>query len=218
MQTPAKTLTGTLTETPTHIYLVRHAQKRSDFGDPGLTAVGLQQAQVTATYFAKVGVDAVCSSPRLRARETATFIARETNNELEIDERLTERSNWGDLPGQTFPEFEKMWMRATNDRDWHPPVGDSSRHAGMRMTRAVFHMAHQQKRRVVLVTHAGAICDLVRNLFSPSTLDALVPNFSIETDACIHECSITELIVDRDARYIEIVWLAGMRHLPDELK
>lgn len=208
----------TSTKTPTHIYLVRHAQKRSDFGDPGITAIGLQQAQVTAIYFAKVGIDTVCSSPRLRTRETAAFIARETNHELEIDERLTERSNWGDLPGQTFPEFEKMWKRATNNRDWHPPIGDSSRHAGMQMTRAVFHMAHQQKRHVVLVTHAGAICDFVRNLFTSSILDALVPNFSIETDVCIHECSITELIVDRGARYIEIVRLAGMGHLPEELK
>lgn len=208
----------TPTKTPTHIYLVRHAQKRSDFGDPGLTAIGLQQAQVTAIYFAKIGIDTVCSSPLLRTRETAAFIARETNRELEIDERLTERANWGDLKGQIFPEFEQMWERATNDRDWHPPVGDSSRHAGMRMTRVVFYMAHQQKRRVVLVTHAGAICDLVRNLFSPATLDALVPNFSIETDTFIHECSITELIVDREARYIEIVHLANMGHLPEELK
>ncbi len=210
VQTPTKTLT--------HIYLVRHAQKRSDFGDPGITAIGLQQAQVTATYFAKIGVDAVCSSPLLRTRETAAFIARETNHELELDERLTERANWGDLPGQTFPEFEQMWVLATKDRDWHPPIGDSSRHAGMRMTRAVFHMAHQQKRQAVLVTHAGAICDLVRNLFSSSTLDALVPNFSIETDVLIHECSITELILDREAKHIEIVRLAGTEHLPEELK
>ena len=36
------------------------------------------------------------------ARETAAFIARETNCELEIDERITERANWGDLKGQTF--------------------------------------------------------------------------------------------------------------------
>ncbi|MEK7458206.1 MAG: histidine phosphatase family protein, partial [Patescibacteria group bacterium] len=116
----------------THIYLVRHAQKRSDFGDPGLTALGLKQAQITATYFAKIGIDTICSSPLLRTRETVVFIARETNCELEIDERITERANWGDLKGQTFPEFELMWERATKDRDWHPPIGDSSRHAGMR--------------------------------------------------------------------------------------
>ena len=205
------------TRPSTHIYLVRHAQKRSDFGDPGITALGLQQAQITGTYFTKIGVDAVWSSPRLRTRETAAFIARETNCELEIDERITERANWGDLKGQTFPEFELMWERATKDRDWHPPIGDTSRHAGMRMTRAVFHMGHQQKHDWFLVTHAGAICDLLRNLFSSSTLDALIPNFSIETDAFIHECSITELIVDREAKHIEIVSLASTEHLPDEL-
>lgn len=209
MQTPAKI--------STHMYLVRHAQKRSDFGDPGITAIGLRQAQVTATYFAKFGVDAVCSSPRLRTRETAAFIARETNCALEIDERLTERANWGDLTGQTFPEFEEMWKQATKDRDWHPPIGDTSRHAGRRMTHVVFHMAHQQKRHAILVTHAGAICDLVRNLFSSSTLDALVPNFSTETDAFIHECSITELIVDKEGKHIEIVRLGSTEHLPEEL-
>ena len=133
----------TPTKIPTHIYLVRHGQKRSNLGDPGLTALGLQQAQITALYFSKIHVDTVCSSPLLRTRETASLISRETHCELEIDERLTERANWGDLAGQTFSEFEKMWDRATQNRDWHPPIGDSSRHAGMRMTHVVFHMAHQ---------------------------------------------------------------------------
>lgn len=202
---------------PTHIYLVRHGQKRSNLGDPGLTPLGLQQAQATALYFSKLGVDTVFSSPLVRARETASIIARETQCELKIDDRLTERANWGDLTGQTFPEFLEMWERATQDRDWRPPTGDTSRHAGMRMTHVVFHMAHQQKRHAVLVSSGGVICDLVRNMFSPEILNALVPNFSIETDRLAYECSITELTLDREAKHIEILRLVDTKHLPSQL-
>lgn len=205
------------TNIPTHIYLVRHGQKRSNFGDPGLTALGLQQAQITALYFAKIGVEVVCSSPLVRTRETAAFIARETHCELEIDERLTERANWGDLEGQSFPEFMTMWEKTTHERDWFPPTGDTSRHAGLRMAHVVFHMAHQQKHHVVLVTSGGVICDLVRNLFAPPVLDALVPNFSTKTDKLAHECSITELTVNKQATCVEIVRLVDTKHLPAEL-
>lgn len=74
------------------LYLVRHAEAAP--GEPDalrpLTAAGREQARVLGELFAEHGVqpDAVLCSPLLRARETATIVARAVGREPEADERL----------------------------------------------------------------------------------------------------------------------------------
>jgi phosphohistidine phosphatase SixA len=72
------------------LFLVRHAH--SDPGDPDelrpLSARGREQARELAERLATVEPALVVASPLLRARETASAIAKVTGAELRVDERL----------------------------------------------------------------------------------------------------------------------------------
>ncbi len=73
-----------------HVLLVRHAHAAP--GDPDalrpLTAEGRAAAARLAEQLAAGRLDAVLSSPLVRARETAEAIAHAAALEVEIDERL----------------------------------------------------------------------------------------------------------------------------------
>ena len=58
--------------------------------DIPLTDAGREQAQLAARRLAGAAVDAVITSPLIRARDTAQAIADATGAPLRVDERLTE--------------------------------------------------------------------------------------------------------------------------------
>jgi phosphohistidine phosphatase SixA len=72
------------------LFLVRHAHSAP--GEPDslrpLSAKGREQARALGERLAAVSPDAVLTSPLLRARETATAIARAADLEARSDERL----------------------------------------------------------------------------------------------------------------------------------
>ena len=72
------------------LFLVRHAH--SDPGEPDelrpLSARGREQARELAERLATIEPALVVASPLLRARETASAIAKATGAELRVDERL----------------------------------------------------------------------------------------------------------------------------------
>jgi probable phosphoglycerate mutase len=79
------------------VTLVRHGQtERSAAGmysgrlDVELTALGREQARRTAQALASAGIDAVVTSPLVRARATGQAIADAAGVPLTVDERLTE--------------------------------------------------------------------------------------------------------------------------------
>jgi broad specificity phosphatase PhoE len=83
---------------PAHtITLVRHGQTESSArmaysgqSDIPLTDVGREQAAHAAQRLTGTGIDAVISSPLIRARDTAQAIADATGAPLTIDDRLIE--------------------------------------------------------------------------------------------------------------------------------
>ena len=82
------------------LIVVRHAHAAS--GDPDelrpLSTRGREQAQALAEQLAaEVGPALVLSSPLLRARETASAIARAAGTELRVDERLSPGAELNDL-------------------------------------------------------------------------------------------------------------------------
>jgi probable phosphoglycerate mutase len=79
------------------VTLVRHGQTASSArsaysgrSDIPLTEVGREQAREAAQRLTGAGVDAVFTSPLIRARDTAQAIADATGAPLTVDERLTE--------------------------------------------------------------------------------------------------------------------------------
>ncbi|WP_274362562.1 histidine phosphatase family protein [Paenibacillus thermotolerans] len=175
-------------------YLVRHGKKEKGTGDVSISSDGLLQAQATARYFRGMPIAAVVSSPLKRAKETAAIIAKEANSAFVEDVRLRERANWGDLPGQAFEEFVEMWDRCTRDRDYIPPVGDSARGAGERLTACLKELAEGHRGEcVVIVTHGGLITDFLVNVIPEEELNVFYPDFLKEQSRLIHECSITKV-------------------------
>ncbi len=83
---------------PAHtVTLVRHGQTASSArsaysgrSDIPLTDVGREQAREAAQQLTGARVDAVITSPLIRARDTAQAIADATGAPLTVDERLTE--------------------------------------------------------------------------------------------------------------------------------
>ncbi|MFF3337867.1 histidine phosphatase family protein [Streptomyces flavidovirens] len=168
----------------TIFYLVQHAEKERQLGDPGLTVLGRQHAVRTAKWLQRVGIRAVFSSPLRRARETAQFITVASGLQVQEDARLQERMNWAD--DQPIEEFLADWAATVEDRDFVPRSGDSSRHAGARFLSCLTDLA-AERGPVAIVTHGGVTVDLLRTLVG----DEVLP------DSLLHDgvpsCAITTL-------------------------
>ena len=191
------------------IHFIRHGKRdRRQIGDPGLTAAGRTEAGLFAAALAVEPIAAVYSSPLARAGETAAIIATTLGLTVVNVGRLRERMNWGDSADQSFDEFIAQWEHCSQDRDYQPPVGDSSRAAGKRL--ASFAVAcHQSSaaQTVVAVTHGGVLADFLRNVFTPAALDRVRPAFSLApySGEVIPECSVTTLIYNGEDYRLEAI-------------
>jgi broad specificity phosphatase PhoE len=166
------------------VYLVQHGEKEPLPGDPGLTNTGRQQAACTGRWLRSHAVRVLYSSPLRRALETAECIAAITGLSVQPDARLRERLNWDG--SEPFGAFLALWQRTTQDRDFVPAKGDSSRRAAARL-RAFLAGLPGGTGPVVAVTHGGVTTDLLRSLLGD---DALPPHV---LHAGIPGCAITAL-------------------------
>jgi broad specificity phosphatase PhoE len=165
----------------TTFYLVRHGQtdRRIDPVDPPLSVQGRAEAERVAAYLRPRAIAQIYASPLRRAQETAVPLTAALGLPLTIDARLRERANFGDLPGQTLEEFVALWERCSRDREYVPPVGDSSRGAGQRVEAfmAAVH-ATLPAGEVVAAGHGGTIADFLLNICTPATLAQIHPAFA----------------------------------------
>jgi broad specificity phosphatase PhoE len=199
--------------------IVQHAEKdptAANQADPGLTERGRMQAQATEAHLRGAGVASIHASPLRRTRETAEPIAAALGLAVRLDARLRERMNWGDSPTpQSIEHFLQEWARATQDRDFTPASGDSSRVAGQRFQSLLEDLARlpgqRDGERIVLVAHGGVTADLLRNLFPDEMIRARAPEI---IEHGVPSCAITHLIW-RDGVY-ELKQLASVAHLPLE--
>lgn len=75
------------------IYMVRHGQAAARYGqsaDPGLDALGREQADAAAHRLAPLGPFAILSSPLARARETAAPLAKMWKADIVIEPAVAE--------------------------------------------------------------------------------------------------------------------------------
>ncbi len=112
------------------VFLVRHAEAAP--GDPDelrpLTAEGRATAQAVAERLAAEPLDAVYSSPLLRARETARAIAAAAGLEAEVEPALTPGARAASLAAALAgkgnvvvavghqPDFSQIVLELTGDR------------------------------------------------------------------------------------------------------
>lgn len=199
----------------TMIWFIRHGKASAlQSGDPGLGDIGRAEANATARWLAERRVSDVFSSPLRRARETAEILAAAHGLEVELAPRLRERVDRGDDERQSDEDFRAMWERCTRERDWVPPVGDSSRGAGRRLEAFVDGMRGRES-EVVAVTHGGVLADFLRNVFTPSQLERANAAFAADPydGEVVRPCSITSLRVE--GRDLVLGSLAAIGHLPE---
>jgi broad specificity phosphatase PhoE len=99
------------------IYMVRHGKAAAGFGedmDPGLDALGNQQAEAVAQKLHSLGPLAILSSPLRRAQETARPLSRLWDRKPVIERAVAEIPS---PKGMTL-EARVQWLRALMAGSW----------------------------------------------------------------------------------------------------
>jgi alpha-ribazole phosphatase/probable phosphoglycerate mutase len=149
----------------TRLLLIRHAEPDEDargrcYGrlDVGLSSTGRTHAERLAESLRDVELEAVYSSPRLRAVQTAAALAENLN----VDDRLREL-DFGELEGRTYdeigreqPELFRRWMETPTLVRF--PGGESYAELRARVAAAVDDVvAANTGRSVAFVSHGGVV-------------------------------------------------------------
>jgi ribonuclease H / adenosylcobalamin/alpha-ribazole phosphatase len=158
--------------TPVQVLLLRHGQtamteQRRYVGttDAPLDGTGLAQAAAAAKRLADAGLDAIVSSPLLRARQTADAVAGRCGLPVEVDDCFRE-NDFGQWEALTFAEVRERWpdelTRWLADPLATPPGAESFTAAGARVQAALGRLlAAHQGQRVLVVSHVGPIKSLI---------------------------------------------------------
>lgn len=149
------------------IYVVRHCSATGQEPEAPLNPAGDAQAEVLADVLAPLGIDAVVSSPFVRARCSIEPLARRLGLEIGIDPRLAERV-LGDCGDQQWQDALKA---AFADPDRCYPGGESGRAAADRAV-AAFEAAGRAGSTPVLVTHGNLLTLLLGRFDAAFGFDA----------------------------------------------
>lgn len=124
----------------------------------GLNDVGRQQAFVVARVCKEKGVQAVYSSPELRARETADIISGTICLKTVIIEILRER-DWGDWAGKSWAAIDLALenMTLVERYTFVPPNGESWQDVENRLVSTLSSITQKDFETVAVVTHGGAM-------------------------------------------------------------
>ncbi len=171
----------------TRVIVVQHAEKLREPGDPGLSALGRDQAQRTATWVAyRLGAEGVWASPLRRAVETAMPLAAALGVEVRLDRRLRERMNWEGEQHQALGDFLAEWHVATYDRSYVPRSGDSSEQAAVRFIDAITELTELLPIEAALaaVAHGGVTVDTLRTIAGDENIQASRPELLTDGVPC----------------------------------
>ncbi len=163
------------------LLLIRHAlpvRQENAHGpaDPGLSAAGVEQADHLARYLSTERLDAVYSSPMLRAVQTAAPLAAVQGTEMQLEDGVAEF----DRHSNSYVPFEEL--RKANDARWRDMVDvtpeDAAEFRATVVNSIEAVIARHTGDRVAVVCHAGVIgaylacvlgIELVgRSFFSPN--------------------------------------------------
>lgn len=148
-----------------HIYFVRHGESESNVDgiyrgrDARLTEMGRAQARAIAERIARIGVDAIVSSPFPRAHDTATAIGDRANLPVEAEELFSEWIEPSSLHGwhRDHPSvreiFEAIWSAV--DPDYRHGDEESFSEIVARAARAIAFIEKHPAERLCVVTHGG---------------------------------------------------------------
>jgi len=154
-------------ELPLTVLLIRHAESVApgisgfdEYTRP-LTAKGMRDAQQLCDTLTSTRIDAVYSSPYLRARQTIEPIALARGLTIETVEDLRERL----LSSGDLPDWRTQLKRSWEDFDYAPVGGETSREAQARVVRVLDMVASRHAAGTVIVASHGNLIALALNAF-----------------------------------------------------
>lgn len=184
-------------------HLIRHGKKQLTPGDPPLSQEGVVEASKTADFLSKKHIVHIFSSPLKRAFQTASLIADKCKLSVQMDDRLRERMNWGDVDNQSLTDFLKIWDQTNDDRAYVPNSGRSSRQTGLDLQKFVEDISESDSNsEIAIVTHGGTIADFLLNVFHEKDIENVKPNFIAQKSSLIKECSITTVILSKKSFHL----------------
>ena len=153
------------------VLLVRHAESVAP-GTAGLdeytrplTAKGIRDAERLCDSIGSRRIDAVYSSPYLRAQQTVDPIAKARGIAIETIEDLRERM----LSPVDVPDWRAHLKRSWSDFDFALPGGESSRQAQARVVRVLEEIRRRHRDGgIVIVASHGNLIALALNAFMPN--------------------------------------------------
>ena len=130
--------------------------------DLGLTAEGMQQAELTGRLLAKLAIDGavgplpdvIYASPYIRARETAHIIANLIDRHVKVDYRLKEIQK-GAWHGKTVGEVINLEaaIEQSKAHSFRPPEGENWFDVADRMVDFVDEAEERGDKSLVIVSH-----------------------------------------------------------------
>jgi 2,3-bisphosphoglycerate-dependent phosphoglycerate mutase len=157
------------------LMILRHGQSMGDIEDRhegradfALSPLGHKQAQRAAHYLAShYPPDRIISSPLLRARDSAAYVAKALQMEVEHEEALEDWNN-GILAGMLRSEALEKYPYPPQGRPYYEPLygGESQLQLRARVEAFWGKLLQSDTRRVCLVTHAATINVLFRCLLN----------------------------------------------------
>lgn len=158
----------------TTLYIVRHCQSTGNIDgrfqgrfDADVSPAGEQQLELLSLRFRNVGLDAVYTSPLIRARKTAEAVNRfhhlpvqEMDGLLELDVGDMENMKLSEI-GEKYPDVAKNWDQSPDLCEF--PGGETMKEAYARVNAALDEIIEKNPGKTVfLATHGGVI----RNLYA----------------------------------------------------
>jgi len=204
----------------TYIYLIRHCEalgnkKRIFQGstDCDISEIGAKQLEFLKERFKDIKLDAVFSSPLIRAQKTAQAIAQDKGLEITVRKNLAELHG-GVVEGKPFVEaFNSIAGLAdawnNHPQDFAPEGGEAMRDAYVRIYDEILALARQNRGKTIAATSHGGVlrCLMCRVLYYDITRLKDVP--------WCENTAVTLLKIDDDDK-ITVEFFNDYSHVPDE--
>lgn len=144
------------------IYLIRHCAATGQESEAELTQEGKQQAQALAEFLSQEDIERVISSPFTRAIESINPLVEQTQIELTLDMRLTERI----LSKTPIEDWLEKLETSFTDMDQTVGGGESSHAAQARVVEVLEDALESGEERLAIVTH-GNLLSLLLHYVDP---------------------------------------------------
>lgn len=187
-----------------HVFLLRHGESTSDIEDryggdydDHLTSKGLAEARELAEKLADEGIEAIYTSPRIRAKETADVLTDILKCKIEINSDLRERNAYGVLTGMVKAEAKEKYPEMAEAVKFYGNTiegAESYENFTERVKRVFEELTSTQHKTIAILTHGGPIRCFFREVMKLGELKSLgdCAVFELRKDDSGYKIGITD--------------------------